>query len=182
MSQLLPLNLKKWIEENRELLKPPVGNRQIWANQEFMVTVVGGPNARKDFHVNEGQEFFYQLEGDISLGVTEINAKTGKREFSEIPIRAGDIFLLPGGVPHSPKRPAHTIGLVIERRRLPAEQDGFQWFCEGCGEKLHEEFFHLTDLVTQLPPVFTRFWSNPAHTKCGSCGKVMEPPSRAQEP
>ena len=102
MPSLQALNFKKWIDEHRHLLKPPVGNQQIWADREFMVTVVGGPNARRDFHVNQGEEFFYQLEGDIQLHVLV----DGKREV--VPIREGEIFLLPPNVPHSPQRPPNT--------------------------------------------------------------------------
>src|SRR6185295_591667 len=123
MGRMTPINFRGWIEENRHLLKPPVGNRQIWENREFMVTVVGGPNARTDYHINEGEEFFYQLEGDMNLRVLE-NGKP-----VDIPIREGDIFLLPPKVPHSPQRPAGTVGLVIERRRLPQEWDTFAWYC-----------------------------------------------------
>src|SRR4051812_38006064 len=108
-----PINFKRWIEEHRHLLKPPVGNQQIWEDREFMVTVVGGPNARADFHINEGEEFFYQVEGDIVLKVMDGTKVT------DIPIREGDIFLLPPRVPHSPQRPAGTVGLVLERKRLP---------------------------------------------------------------
>jgi 3-hydroxyanthranilate 3,4-dioxygenase len=164
---LPPINFKQWIEDNRALLKPPVGNRQIWQNTEFMVTVVGGPNSRTDYHIDEGEEFFYQLEGDITLRVME----DGKRR--DIPIRAGEIFLLPPLVPHSPQRPANTVGLVLERKRAPQELDGFVWYCEKCGSKLYEEFFHLTDIVTQLAPVFERFYSNEANLACKSCGTQM---------
>lgn len=173
MSNLAPLNFKKWIEDNRHLLKPPVGNRQIWENREFMVTVVGGPNARNDYHINEGEEFFYQVEGNIVLRVLE----NGKPR--DIEIREGDIFLLPGRVPHSPQRPAGTVGLVLERKRRPEELDGFLWICENCGEKLYSEFFHLTNLVTQLPPVFEKFWGNDALTRCKKCGTKMEKPKPA---
>src|ERR1700743_2145220 len=113
MGRLTPINFKKWIDEHRGMLKPPIGNQQIWQDAEFMVTVVGGPNARTDFHINEGEEFFYQLAGAMNLRVLE----DGKPK--DIPIRAGDIFLLPGSVPHSPQRPAGTVGLVIERKRRP---------------------------------------------------------------
>jgi 3-hydroxyanthranilate 3,4-dioxygenase len=164
MSRLLPLNFKRWIDEHRHLLKPPVGNQQIWADREFMVTVVGGPNARKDFHINEGEEFFYQLEGDITLQVIE----DGKRQ--AIPIREGDIFLLPPNVPHSPQRPPNTVGLVLERRRLPHERDTFVWYCDQCGQELYRESFHLTDLVAQLPPVFERFYGDEQKTTCRGCG------------
>jgi 3-hydroxyanthranilate 3,4-dioxygenase len=155
MDRLAPINFRKWIEENRHLLKPPVGNRQIWENREFMVTVVGGPNSRTDYHINEGEEFFYQVEEDIE-------------------IREGDTFLMPPKVPHSPQRPAGTVGLVLERKRRENELDGFVWYCQSCGLKLHEEFLHVTDIVSQLPPVFERFFGNPAHTTCKSCGTQMQ--------
>lgn len=173
MSRLAPLNFKKWIEDHRHLLKPPVGNAQIWEDAEFMVTVVGGPNARTDFHVDEGEEFFYQLEGDITVRVRE-DGKT-----VDLPIREGEIFLLPPRVPHSPVRPANTVGLVIERRRRPGELDGFQWFCEKCDAKLYEEFFPLQSLVTDLPPVFARYWGNPSHHTCKQCGWVAPRPAKA---
>lgn len=163
---LTPINFKKWIDEHRHLLKPPVGNQQIWEDREFMVTVVGGPNSRTDYHINEGEEFFYQIEGDMVLKVLE-NGKP-----VDIPIRAGDIFLLPPKVPHSPQRPAGTVGLVIERKRAEQEKDGLMWLCPKCGNKLYEEYFHLTNLVTQLPPVFDRFYKG--HNACKSCGTKME--------
>ena len=168
--RMTPINFKKWIEENRHLLKPPVGNRQIWEDREFMVTVVGGPNSRQDYHINEGEEFFYQVEGEITLKVR----MAGKPE--DIRLSEGDIFLLPPKVPHSPQRPAGTVGLVLERKRLPHEMDGFVWYCVNCDEKLYEESFHLTNLVTQLPPVFDRFYGNSAHTTCRKCGTRMERP------
>ena len=166
-----PINFMQWIENHRDLLKPPVGNRLVWEDTEFMIMVVGGPNTRRDYHVNQGEEFFYQLEGDLLLKVMEAGQP------QDILIRAGDIFLLPGGVPHSPRRGADTIGLVIERKRRPDEQDGFQWYCEHCGQKLHEEFLAVTDIVSQLPPVFERFFSHATHTTCSACGTVMQPPA-----
>jgi 3-hydroxyanthranilate 3,4-dioxygenase len=159
-----PLNFRKWIDENRHLLKPPVGNRQIWEDREFMVTVVGGPNARTDYHINEGEEFFYQVEGDISLRILE----DGKPV--DLPIREGEIFLLPPKVPHSPQRPAGTVGLVLERRRLPHEVDTFLWMCPKCGKKVYSESFHLTNIVTQLPPVFERFYGDEKNCTCRACG------------
>ena len=163
-ARMRPFNFKNWIDDNRHLLKPPVGNKQIWEDREFMVTVVGGPNSRTDYHINEGEEFFHQLEGDMVLRCLVQGKPT------DIPIREGDIFLLPPKVPHSPQRPAGTVGLVLERKRLPDELDGFMWLCKNCGEKLYEEFFHLTNIVTQLPPVFDRFYSSDAHTTCKKCG------------
>ena len=167
-----PINFTRWIDEHRHLLKPPVGNAQIWAAREFMVTVVGGPNARTDFHINEGEEFFHQLEGDVVLRVRV----DGKIE--DLPIRQGEIFLLPPNVPHSPQRPANTVGLVLERRRLAHERDTFLWFCEGCDAELYRESFHLTDLVAQLPPVFARYWGDAKNTTCSRCGRLHLRPER----
>ena len=171
MTTLAPLNFKKWIEEHRHLLKPPVGNANVWENTEFMVTVVGGPNSRTDFHIDEGEEFFYQLEGDITLKIIE------KGQVVDLPIREGDIFLLPPRVPHSPRRPANTLGLVIERKRRPGEKDGLLWLCPKCGAKLYQAFFHLTDLTTQLQPVFERFYGNAKNCTCKKCGTKVERPN-----
>src|SRR5262252_7228340 len=120
MSQMKPLNLKTWIDENRQLLQPPVGNACIW-NGDFMVMVVGGPNQRSDYHVNPGEELFYQVEGDITLRVIE----DGRPR--DIPIRQGDLFLLPAGIPHSPQRPANTVGLVVEHKRPERANDHMRW-------------------------------------------------------
>jgi 3-hydroxyanthranilate 3,4-dioxygenase len=164
-----PLNFHKWIDEHRHLLKPPVGNAQIWeGDRDFVVMVVGGPNSRTDYHVNEGEEFFYQVEGDIILRVLQ------KGKPVDIPIKQGEIFLLPPNTPHSPQRGPNTVGLVIERRRLPDERDTFLWVCEKCGAELYRESFHLTDIVKQLPPVFEHFWGNPANTTCRKCGQKHE--------
>ena len=165
------INFREWIDEHRHLLKPPVGNQQVFDNGEFIVMVVGGPNARKDFHYNEGEEFFYQLEGDITLTIMENGAPR------DVIIREGDIFLLPARIPHSPQRPADTVGLVIERIRTPDEKDGFMWFCESCGEKLYEEYFTLENIVTQLPPIMERFYASEDHRSCKSCGHVMQAPN-----
>ncbi len=166
-----PFNFRQWIDEHRHLLKPPVGNQQVYkANDDFIVMVVGGPNSRKDYHYNEGEEFFFQVEGDIVLKVIDGGNPV------DIPIREGEIFLLPPKVPHSPQRPANTVGLVIERYRASTEQDGFQWYCESCGNKLYEEFFTLTDIVKQLPVVMENFYGSEARRTCKKCGTVMERP------
>ena len=165
-----PINFHQWIEDNRHLLKPPIGNQVMYkGNDDFIVMVVGGPNSRKDFHYNEGEEFFYQVEGDIVLKIVEDGAVV------DIPIKEGEMFLLPARTPHSPRRPAHSVGLVMERYRKPGEKDGFIWHCENCGHKLYEEYQEITDIVQQLPPIMERFWSNPEHTTCQNCGTVMKP-------
>lgn len=137
MAIAAPFNFKKWIDENRHLLKPPVGNIQVWKDAEFIVMVVGGPNSRKDYHYNEGEEFFYQLEGDVVIKIID----EGKPR--DIHIKEGDIFLLPTRTPHSPQRGPNTVGLVIERERAKTELDGFLWYCENCGEKLYEEYEYV---------------------------------------
>ncbi len=163
-----PFNFKKWIDENRHLLKPPIGNKVVYQDTEFIVMVVGGPNARKDYHFNRSEEFFYQLEGDINVRIQE-NMKA-----VDIPIKEGDIFLLPPNVPHSPMRPANTIGLVMERRRKPDENDGLLWFCDKCNEKLYQEYFYLTSIENDFLPVFKRFYSSEELRTCKKCGHVME--------
>ncbi|MES2764984.1 MAG: 3-hydroxyanthranilate 3,4-dioxygenase [Bacteroidota bacterium] len=165
-----PFNFKTWIDEHRHLLKPPVGNMQVYKDADFIVMVVGGPNSRKDYHYNEGEEFFYQLEGDITVKIIE----DGKPV--DISIKEGDIFLLPPRTPHSPQRGADTVGLVIERKRDEKEYDAFMWFCENCGNKLYEEFLKLDDIVAQLPPLFKRFYSSEEFRTCKNCGEVMNPP------
>ena len=170
-----PFNFQKWIDEHRHILKPPVGNAQVFKdNQDFIVMVVGGPNSRKDFHYDEGEEFFYQIQGDINVRIIE----DGKHV--DIPIKEGEIFLLPAKVPHLPQRPANTIGLVIERYRQPGEQDGFLWFCENCGSKLYEEYLEVTDIVKQLPEVMNKFYASMEKRTCKNCGTIMEPPTPAK--
>ena len=166
-----PFSFKKWIDDNRDLLKPPVGNQTVYKdNDDFIVMVVGGPNKRKDYHYNETEEFFYQIEGDIVLKIIE----DGKPV--DISIKEGDIFLLPPRVPHSPQRPANSIGLVMELVRKHSEKDGFMWFCENCNEKLYEEYFELTDIVKQLPPLMEKFYSTEELRTCKKCSKVMSKP------
>jgi 3-hydroxyanthranilate 3,4-dioxygenase len=163
MSLFQAFSFKKWIDENRHLLKPPVGNKVVWKDREFIVMAVGGPNERTDFHVNQGEEFFYQLEGQMNLKVI-----TPQGQMQDIPIAAGDIYLLPAGTPHSPQREAGSVGLVIERRRRAGELDGLQWYCEKCQHKLYEEFFPLTNIETQFPAVFERYY-NSSYTRCPQC-------------
>lgn len=174
MAISMPFNFQAWIDENRHLLKPPVGNQVVYKDTDFIIMVVGGPNSRKDYHFNEGEEFFYQLEGDMTLKVVDDGVP------KDIPIRAGEIFLLPPRTPHSPQRPANTVGLVIERRRETKELDGFLWFCENCGEKLYEEYLCLTDIVKDMPPIFERFYDNVEHCTCKKCSTKMERPQKSK--
>tara|TARA_B100001105_G_scaffold235274_1_gene210335 strand:+ start:200 stop:718 length:519 start_codon:yes stop_codon:yes gene_type:complete len=168
----LPINFNDWIENNRHLLKPPVGNQIVYKDTEFIIMVVGGPNTRKDYHVDIAEEFFYQLEGDMILKIVE------SKEFKDIPIREGDIFLLPPNIPHSPQRFTDTIGLVIERQRKSGELDGFRWYCDFCETLLYEKFIQLTDIVTQLPPLFENYWSEESNRTCRNCGEIQQPPEK----
>ena len=165
-------NLQKWLDENRHLLKPPVGNREVYPGHEFIIQVVGGPNSRTDFHVDPAEDFFYQLEGDMVLRVVDDGV------VRDLPIRAGEIFLLPAWVPHSPQRGPNSVGLVVERRRNAGELDKFQWYCARDSSLIYEEELPMTDIVKQLPPIFERYESNVLHRTCKKCGWVM--PTRAE--
>jgi 3-hydroxyanthranilate 3,4-dioxygenase len=173
---LQPFDFKEWIESHRHLLKPPVGNKLLYPVGDFIIMVVGGPNARSDFHVDPGEEFFYQVEGDMVLRTVQAG------RIVDIPIRAGQLFLLPPNVPHSPQRQPDTVGLVIERRRTTGEKDGLQWYCEQCNHKLYEEFFELTSIETQFPPVFQRYYDSLQHRTCTQCGTVAPVPAARRKP
>jgi 3-hydroxyanthranilate 3,4-dioxygenase len=166
------LNLKQWVEENKDSLKPPVGNKEIYPGGDFIVMAVGGPNSRKDYHYNETPEFFYQIKGDIVLKVVEGG------EFKDIEIKEGEIYLLNPKTPHSPQRKAGTIGLVIEQKRPADMLDAFLWFCENCGNKLYEEQVNVSNIVTQLPEVFKRFYGDINKCTCQKCGTVMQAPPK----
>ncbi len=168
MESLHSINFQQWIERHRQLLKPPVGNKRVFEDGDFIIMVVGGPNSRSDYHLDPGQELFYQIEGDMLLK-TRQNGR-----LLDVPIRQGEMLLLPAHVPHSPQRPADTVGLVIERRRRSGERDGFQWYCERCEALLHEELIELTDIEKQLPPVFERFYASAVARTCKRCGSVRE--------
>lgn len=173
MSKLVsPLNFKDWIEENRHLLKPPVGNKCVWKDGEYIVMVVGGPNNRKDYHYNETPEFFYQIEGDMVLKI--INK--GKPE--DVHIKEGDIYLLPSKIPHSPQRKANTVGLVIEYPRSKKMKDALEWYCENCDNLLYRKKFKLDDIETDMPVIFDKFYSSEKKRTCKKCGTVMAPPKK----
>lgn len=163
-----PFNLKKWIEDNRDVLKPPVGNKNLYTDAgDYIVMVVGGPNARKDYHYNETEELFYQLEGDITVKIQE----DGKAV--EIPIKEGEMYLHPAKVPHSPIRPAGSVGLVIELKREHLT-DGLMWFCDNCNNKLHETYFTLENVEKDFQPRFKEFYNSEESRTCSKCGHIME--------
>lgn len=168
ITTLKPFNLHHWIEQNRDKLKPPVGNAQVWEDGEFMVTVVGGPNQRRDYHDDPTEEFFYQLEGDIVL---RLMPEAGKPPV-DVPIRQGEVFLLPKHVRHSPQRGAGTVGLVIEMPRPEGELDAFEWYCPNCNQLVHRAELRLKSIVRDLPPIFERFNNNEEIRRCKNCGTV----------
>lgn len=171
---LAAFNFQRWIEEHREQLKPPVGNQHLFPHKTDMVAmVVGGPNQRVDFHDDPAEEFFHQITGDMMLKIAE-----GGRVY-DMPIRAGEVFMLPPHVRHSPQRPAGSVGLVLEGARKPGEKDGFEWFCFACGALVHRVEVPVTDIVKDLPPLFAAFQNDEQARTCKSCGTVhpgKEPP------
>ena len=169
MSIAPPFNLTRWIEENRDLLKPPVGNKNLYKEAgDYIVMIVGGPNARKDYHYNETEELFYQLEGEIEVHVQEDGHKKTMK------LGAGDMYLHPSKVPHSPVRKENSIGLVVERKRkdLPIN-DGLLWYCDNCNHKLHEVYFPLNDIEKDFLKHFKDFYSDEDLRTCDNCGTVM---------
>jgi 3-hydroxyanthranilate 3,4-dioxygenase len=162
-----PLDIAQWIEEHRAVLRPPVGNAQIWQESDFIVTVVGGPNRRTDYHDDPLEEFFYQLRGDMVLRVLDEDGRP-----RDLPIRQGSIFLLPPHIRHSPQRPAESVGLVIERQRPPGMLDGFEWYCQRCHARLHRIEVQLQSIVADLPPLFEQFYADEAKRRCEPCGTL----------
>lgn len=174
MGRLSAFNFKAWIDEHRHLLKPPVGNKMVYEDADLMVTVVGGPNKRTDYHDDPVEEFFYQLEGDMVLKLYD------GEEFYDVPIREGEVFLLPPHVRHSPQRPqVGSVGLVIEPKRPEGAPDAIEWYCFNCGALVHRAEMMLKSIVDDLPPVYEAFYASEEARTCGSCGEVhpgKEPP------
>ena len=164
---LQAVNLQQWVEDNRHLLKPPVGNKTLTVGNDFIVMIVGGPNARTDYHVDPYEEWFYQLEGTMHVDLMV----DGKPESVEI--GPGQTWLLPGNTPHSPQRPAAgSIGLVMERVREPGVLEKFQWYCPNCDGLVHEVELQVRDIVVDLPPVFSAFYADEQARTCANCGHL----------
>lgn len=179
MSLFQPINLRAWIDKNRDKLKPPVGNLQVFKDErETIVMVVGGPNRRKDYHVNPTEELFLQIEGDITVNV--IHPDTGKPH--DIIIREGEMYLLPANVPHSPRRPAGTIGVVVEYPRPAGTCDKLQWYSDDTQELVYEREFKLENIEKDLKAIMDEFWSNENLRRNPRTGSIIAPPGEAQPP
>ena len=167
-SLMKPFNFQRWIDENQHLLKPPVSNKQLFdVRTDMVVMIVGGPNQRVDFHDDPVEEFFYQLKGDMLLKL-HVDGR-----IVDQPIREGEVFLLPPHVRHSPQRPVPgSVGLVVEGTRREGDRDGFEWFCFGCGAKVHRVEVAVKDIVKDLPPLFAAFYGDEAARTCANCGAV----------
>lgn len=172
MTRLAPFNLQKWIASNRHLLKPPVGNKLVYAG-EFKVMVVGGPNARTDYHIEAGEEWFYQLEGVLTLKLIDAG------QHYEVKLGPGDTLCVPSGVAHSPQRAPGSVGIVVERERRPGEQDQLVWFCPNpeCRNELNRATFVCRDLELDLKPIITNFYADLRKRTCSICGTVEQVPA-----
>ena len=159
-------NFHRWIEDNQHHLIPPVSNKHLFVEDtEMVIMVIGGPNQRTDYHDDPVEEFFYQVKGQMVLKVWESGT------FYDVPIREGEVFYLPPHVRHSPQRPEEgSVGLVVEGNRAPGLEDGFEWFCFGCGERVHRVQLEIHDIVKDLPPLFQAFYDNESARTCRACG------------
>lgn len=163
-----PIDFAKWIDDNAHLLKPPVGNKVVFEGaNDLVVMVVGGPNARTDFHVDPYEELFYQVRGDM-----HVNLMT-PRGPETVHIREGQMWLLPPNVPHSPQRPEEgSAGLVVERLRPEGVREAFRWYCQECDAMVHEVELQVRDIVADLPPVFQAFYNDEKARTCEACGAL----------
>ena len=165
------VDLMKWIADHRADFKPPVSNKYLYDGRDFFVMIIAGPNARNDFHVTKSEEFFYQIKGDITVRIRE------NGEIKDFPVREGETFFVPGGVPHSPQRPPNTLGLVVERRRPPGELEHQVFYCENCGELVCDREFDLKDIVVHFRQMMEEFWADDELRTCKNCGTRVERPT-----
>lgn len=164
-----PINLTKWVEQNRHLMKPPVSNKYLYDGDDFFIMLINGPNARNDFHQTNSEEFFMQLQGDIVVRIIENAPGRGPR-IKDVPVREGETFFIPANVPHSPVRPPNTLGLVVERRRPPGETEHLQWYCEKCHGLVEDIEFDCKDIVDHFRQAMEDFWADPERSTCKTPG------------
>lgn len=166
-----PFSQREWIERNLPHARGAISNKEIFRGSDFIYQVIRGPNARNDFHLDPFDEIFYQLQGDIAVHVIE----DGRER--PVPVKEGEVFLLPRGVYHSPRRPANTLGLVVERPRQKDELDAIAWFCPACTHKLHEVRFWCDDIEEVLGRVVREFNADLALRTCQQCGTILPDPT-----
>lgn len=167
---LPPINLMRWVHEHRDQLKPPVGNKYLYRGEDFFVMIIAGPNARNDFHITRSEEFFYQIQGDVSV-LTREGGRTVEHR-----IREGEVFFIPPNVPHAPQRGPNTLGLVVERERPPGEREHLVWFCPKCDALVYDLEFDCKDIVDHFRDMMEAFWGDDAKRTCGKCGTKIERP------
>ncbi|KAL6711964.1 3-hydroxyanthranilic acid dioxygenase [Coniothyrium glycines] len=167
-----PLNIPKWVAENSHMLKPPINNYCVY-NGDVTVMIVGGPNERTDYHINETAEWFYQHKGSMLLKVVD-ESLPAAQQFRDIHIHQGDMFLLPAHTPHNPVRFRDTVGVVLEQKRPSGSLDRLRWYCQKCGDKVHEAAFHCTDLGTQIKDAVNAFKADSEARTCKKCGTLCD--------
>lgn len=174
MSVMPPINLKEWVREHRSELKPPVGNKYLYDGTDFFVMVIAGPNARNDFHISASEEYFYQVEGEITVRIRE----DGK--ITDYKLREGETFFIPPNVPHCPVRPPNTLGVVVERVRPAGETEHVVFYCAKCGELVEDVEFDCKDIVEHFRDTMEAFWQDDQRRRCKSCGTKVEKPIPAE--
>jgi 3-hydroxyanthranilate 3,4-dioxygenase len=165
-----PINLHRWVEENRHLFKPPVANKYLYEGRDFFVMAIAGPNARNDFHLVDSEEYFYQVKGDI-----KVRCREGDKIIDHI-VREGETFFIPPNVPHSPQRPPNTLGVVVERTRPAGETEHILFYCDGCSRLVRDIEFDCKDIVEHFSQTMESFWKDDANRTCKHCGKKVDKP------
>jgi 3-hydroxyanthranilate 3,4-dioxygenase len=173
----MALNLPAWIKKNAHLLQPPINNYCVYhpsspLTSGLTVMVLGGPNARTDYHINETPEFFYQHKGSMLLKTVDTSQTPHK--FVDIPIHESSLYLLPANTPHNPVRFADTVGIVLEQARPEKSLDRMRWYCKKCGEIVHEKSFHCDDLGSQIKEAVQAFEGDMDARTCKECGTVND--------
>ena len=171
-----PIDLLAWAAKHKDQFQPPVGNKYLYSGKDFFVMVIGGPNARNDYHQTASEEFFYQIKGDIVVKTHE------NGRIVDHVIREGETFFIPPNVPHAPCRPSGTLGMVIERRRPEGEIEHQMFYCEHCNALVHDQAFDCKDIVQHFRKAMEEFWADPELSTCDSCGTRVEKPGPYEMP
>lgn len=167
----MPVDLVAWVAKHAADFKPPVGNKYLYDGKDFFVMVIGGPNARNDFHLTNSDEYFFQFKGDMVIIIRDDDG------LKHVPIREGETFFVPGGVPHAPQRSPGTVGVVVERRRPVGETEHQQFYCQNCHALVHDQEFDCDDIVEHFAQAMEDFWADEARATCQSCGTRITKPA-----